>query len=211
MNAKGTLRRTLRMGCLLSGIVASAGATGCSTSTRVAPISPAVAFSAPRSDVEQGCSLEGMPRVIATHVVPRAGVSASVSGGRVWLRFETTHDPRVLVAVDTESLETVDDATPPVESAPGTTRGPVEVEVQDHRRLIAWTEGSVNDGLHVRAVTVRDDGSALGAPIDLGFQGSAIGRPAVAFDGDGRGVLAFVESNDIGFQLVVTRAACAAQ
>ena len=70
MNAKGTLR----VGCLLFGIVASAGATGCSTTTRVAPISPAVAFSAPRSDVEQGCSLEGMPRVVATHVVPRGGV-----------------------------------------------------------------------------------------------------------------------------------------
>lgn len=92
----------------------------------------------------------------------------------------------------------------------GTTHGPVEVEVQDHRRLVAWTEGSVNEGLHVRAVTVGDDGSALGTPIDLGFEGSAIGRPAVAFRDNGRGVLAFVESNEVGFQLVVTRSACAA-
>jgi hypothetical protein len=204
MNARGTLG----LGCLLVGLVA--GSTGCSTTARVAPISPAVAFSAPRSDVEQGCSLGGMPRVVATRVTPKDGVTAAVSGGRVWLRFATTRDARVLVAIDPETLEVVTDATPPVEAASTAPRGPVEVQVQDHRRLVAWTEGSLSDGRHVRAVTIGDEGTALGEPIDLGFEGSAIGRPAIAFDENGKGLLAFIESNDMGFQLVVTRAGCPA-
>jgi hypothetical protein len=206
MDSKGMLR----LGRLLFGLAAMGGTVGCSTTTAIAPASPAVAFSAPRSDVEQGCSLDGMPRVVATHLIPKAGVSASVSAGRVFLRFATTHDSRVLVAIDPETLDVVTDATPPVEAAPAATRGPVEVDLQDHRRLVAWTEGSMNDGLHVRAVTIGDEGNSLGSPIDLGFEGSAIGRPAVAFTEGGKGVLAFIESNDVGFQLVVTRAACAA-
>jgi hypothetical protein len=169
-----------------------------------------VAFGAARSDVEAGCSLDGMPRVVATHLIPKAGVTASVGAGRVWLRFATTRDPRVLVAIDPETLEVVTDATPPVETAQDRTQGPVVVDLQDHRRLVAWTEGSLSDGLHVRAVTVGDEGNAMGEPIDLGFEGSVVGRPAVAFTENGKGVLAFIESNDVGFQLVVTRSACAA-
>src|ERR1700722_6665576 len=200
MVSKGMLHSAV--GCLLFGLAAVTGTTGCSGTTTVAPASPAVAFGAPRSDVEQGCSLDGMPRVVATRVIPKAGVSAQVSGGRVWLRFSTTHDSRVLLALDPETLEVTDDATPPVESAPAATRGPVEVEVQDHRRLVAWTEGSMNEGLHVKAITIGDEGNAMGSAIDLGFQGSAIGRPAVAFNENGKGVLAFIESNETGFQLV---------
>jgi len=36
-----------------------------------------------------------------------------------------------------------------------------------------------------------------------------IGRPALAFGEHGKGVLAFIESNDVGFEVVVVRAACA--
>lgn len=206
MDGKGMLR----LGCLLFGLAATGGTTGCSTTTTLAEGSPEVAFGAARSDVEPGCSLDGTPRVVATRLIPKAGLTASVSAGRVWLRFATTHDSRVLLAIDPETLEVVTDATPPVETARAATLGPVEVEVQDHRRLVAWTEGSLSRGLHVRAVTIGDDGNALGSPIDLGFEGSAIGRPAVAFTESGKGVLAFIESNDVGFQLVVTRAACTA-
>ncbi len=206
MDSKGMLR----LGRLLFGFAAMGGTVGCSGTTAIAPASPAVAFGAARSDVEPGCSLDGMPRVVATHLAPKAGVTASVGGGRVWLRFATTRDPRVLVAIDPETLEVVTDATPPVETAPDVTQGPVVVKVQDHRRMVAWTEGSLSNGLRVRAVAVGDGGNAMGAPIDLGFEGSAIGRPAVAFTENGKGVLAFIESNDAGFQLVVTRSACAA-
>jgi len=57
---------------------------------------------------------------------------------------------------------------------------------------------------------VADQGMAVGTMIDLGFHGSAVGRPAVAFGEHGRGVLAFIESNEVGFEVVVVRAACAA-
>ncbi len=162
MNARGTLG----LGCLLVGLVATSAA--CSTTTRVAPVSPAVAFSASRSDVEQGCSIDGTPRVIATRVMPMRGITAAVSGGRVWLRFATVRDPRVLLAIDPETLDVVTDAAPPVEVAP-------------------------------------DEETALAANAPA-FEGSVFGRPAIAFDTNGKGVLAFIESNDTGFQVVVTRA-----
>jgi len=202
MNARGTLGV-----CLLVGLVAASA--GCSTTTRVAPVSPAVAFSASRSDVEQGCSIDGMPRVIARRVMPMRGITAAVSSDRVWLRFATVRDPRVLLAIDPETLDVVTDATRPVEVAPTTTRGAVELQLQDHGRVFAWTEGSLNDGQHVKAVTVSDEETALGADA-LGFEGSVFGRPAVAFDANGKGVLAFIESNDTGFQVVVARASCPA-
>jgi len=200
------------LGVVLFGLAVAGGALGCSSSTRVAtaPVSPAVAFGANTSDVDPGCSLDGMPQIIATHIAPRAGVSAVANGGRVWLRFATTRDPRVTVAIDPETLAVVDDAMAPVEAAPQSVRGPVEVDLPDHKHLVAWTAGSLDQGLHVKAVTVDDQGVALGAPLDLGYQGSAIGRPALAFTEEGKGVLAFIESNDAGFQLVVVRASCGA-
>jgi hypothetical protein len=201
------------LGVLLA-MATAGGALGCSATTAagssMGPVAPAVAFGASRSDVDPGCSLDGTPRIVATHIAPKAGVTATASGGRIWLRFATAHDPRVSVAIDPETLAVVDDVAEPVEVARDASRGPVEVEVQDHRRLVAWTEGSLEKGLHVRAVTVGDEGVAMGAAIDLGFEGSAIGRPAVAFIEDGRGVLAFIESNDAGFELVVVRAGCGA-
>ena len=195
---------------LLFGLAAAAGALGCSSTAHVAvgPVSPAVAFGANTSDVDPGCSLDGTPQIVATHIAPKAGVAAIASGGRVWLRFATTRDPRVSIALDPETLAVVDDVMAPVEAAPRATRGPVEVDLQDHRHLVAWTAGSLDQGLHVKAVTTDDEGIALGAPIDFGYQGSAIGRPAAAFTEDGKGVLAFIESNDAGFQLVVVRASC---
>lgn len=203
MNARGTLG----LGCLLVGLVATTA--GCSPTTTVSPVSPAVAFSASRSDVDQACSIAGMPRVIATRVMPMRGITAAVSDGNVWLRFATVHDPRVLLAIDPETLDVVTDATLPGEVAPTATRGAVEIQLQDHGLVFAWTEGSLNDGRHVKAVSVSDEETARGAD-GLGFEGSAVGRPAVAFEANGKGVLAFIESNETGFQVVVTRASCPA-
>jgi hypothetical protein len=42
----------------------------------------------------------------------------------------------------------------------------------------------------------------------VGYEGALIGRPAVAVNEEGQGVLAFVESNDGGFQVVATRLVC---
>lgn len=167
---------------------------------------PAVAFGAAVSDV-QSCTADGT-RVIATHVVPKAGVTAVAEGARIGLRFATTGNPRVAVALDPDTLQLLGGETPPVETASGASHGPVQTELSDHRRLVAWTEGSLESGMRVRATTLSPDGSS-DAPMDLRYHGSAVGQPAVAVTRAGNGVVAFIESNGDGFQLVVTHVTCA--
>jgi hypothetical protein len=149
-----------------------------------------------------------MPRVVATHVAPKDGVSAVAADGKIWLRFGTTHDPRVSLALDPASLEVIDAGEAPPLALTGAARGPVQVELEDHRHLVAWTEGSMDKGLSVKVATVSDDGIP-GVPADLGYEGSAIGQPAIAVTPAGAGIVAFIESNGAGFQVVVTRATCA--
>ena len=191
----------------------SSGAFGCSSTTSSAPArtaSPAVAFAAAATDISQSCTPDGMPRVLATHIVPGKGVQAVAEGATIGLRFATTGDPRVAVALDPESLQILGREAAPAEAASSASRGPVQVELPDHRRLVAWTEGTVETGLRVRATTVTADGASE-APLDLGYEGSAVGQPAVAVTRAGNGVIAFVESNGAGFQLVVTHLTCGAQ
>jgi len=186
----------------------SFGALGCSATTASAPThAPSLAFAASVSDVTQSCTPEGMPRVVASHVVPTAGVTAVAEGGRIALRYATTGSPRIAASLDPESLETVATGTP-VTLKPVGAQGPVDVELPDHRHLVAWTEGTVETGLRVRVRTVGADGTTE-APIDLGYEGTAIGQPAVAVTRSGNGVIAFVESNGAGFELVAVRMTCA--
>jgi hypothetical protein len=151
-----------------------------------------------------------MPRVIAKHVAPKAGVTATADRTHVWLRFATTKAPRVVERLAVDSLESsADEYAAPPEMGAGT--GPVYLSLSDDRRLVAWTDGTLEQGMHVKAVTVDADGVSVGQGIDLGYEGSAIGRPAVAVTPSGHGVLAFIESNGTGFQVVATRVSCAAQ
>jgi hypothetical protein len=187
----------------------SFGALGCSTTAGMAaaPRSPAVAFAASVSDVAQSCTPDGT-QVLATHVVPKAGVRAVASGDRIGLRFATNTNPNVAVALDPGTLQILGGETPPADAAPNASRGPVEVELTGHRHLVAWTEGSVEAGWRTEVATVGADGSSE-APVDFGYQGSAVGQPAVAVTRAGNGVVAFIESNGAGFQLVVTHVTCA--
>ncbi|HEX8794611.1 MAG TPA: hypothetical protein VF765_26880 [Polyangiaceae bacterium] len=195
----------------LVGAGALAALTGCSSTAQLArSASPTVAFGAEASDVPSGCSPEGMPRVIATHVAPKAGLTATQDGSHVWLRFATTKAPRVIEQLDVETLETGADANAgPPEGGSGS--GPVVLSLPDDRRFFAWTDGTLEQGMRVRGVTVGSDGVSVGEGIDLGYEGSAIGRPAVAITPSGRGVLAFIESNGAGFQVVATRVSCTAE
>lgn len=204
------MNRTALVALLASCL--SFGAFGCSSTTSVTPAraaSPAVAFAASATDISQSCTPDGMPRVLATHIVPTKGVQAVAEGATVGLRFATTGDPRVAVALDPESLQILGRETAPAETAPGASRGPVQVELPDHRSLVAWTEGTVETGLRVRAATLTADGASE-APFDLGYEGSAVGQPAVAVTRAGNGVIAFIESNGAGFHLVVTHLTCGA-
>ena len=192
----------------LVGAGALASVTGCSNAAQQArSASPTVAFEAPVGDMPSGCSPEGMPRVIAKHVAPQSGLTATADGPNVWLRFATTKAPRVVERLDVDSLETSTDTS----GAPpeiGATSGPLVLSLPDHRRFVAWTDGTLEGGMRVRGVTVDSDGAAVGQSLDLGFEGSAIGRPAVAVTQSGHGVLAFIESNGAGFQVVATRVSC---
>ena len=197
-----TLSATLAA-CFLSLSTAACSATTNAAATR----HPAVGFAASTTDLSGGCSLEGMPRIIATHVAPKAGVTATASGGHVWLRFATTRDPGVVVAVDPESLEVVDVGEPPPASAAPKAGQPVALDLQDHRQLVAWTEGNAEQGVSVKLAMATEDGSPSNM-VDLGYEGSAIGAPALASTPEGKGVVAFIESNGAGFHLVVTRVTC---
>jgi hypothetical protein len=83
----------------------------------------------------------------------------------------------------------------------------VAVDVEGGRRLIAWTHGSADDGRRVRMVTLGENG-VFGNPVDLAFEGGAIGRPAVGMTASGQGVLAVEESYGGGFRLVASRVVC---
>jgi hypothetical protein len=196
----------LALSALLVSVL-SLGALGCSTTAASVPTrSPAVAFGANVSDV-QSCTVDGT-QVIATHVVPKAGVTAVAEGARIGLRFATTGNAHVAVAVDPGTLQMLGGETAPAETAASGSQGPVQTELPDHRRLVAWTDGSIEGGMRVRATTVSPDGSS-DAPLDLRYEGSAVGQPAVAVTRAGNGVVAFIESNGDGFQLVATHVTCA--
>jgi hypothetical protein len=157
-----------------------------------------------------------MPRVLASHVMPMAGVNAETDGSRVWVRFATKGDPRAALKIDPATLDVEDeDGMAPegvhVAAETQTKRiasGPVSVGLEDGRQLVAWTDGSRYAGMRVQGITLAQGGSQVGAPIELGFEGSAIGRPAIAMTESGRGLLAFEESNGSGFHLVVARVTC---
>ncbi|HEY3819235.1 MAG TPA: hypothetical protein VGL81_18830 [Polyangiaceae bacterium] len=193
---------------LLIGTGLFATLAGCSTAApKPAIASPTVAFGAATSDVPSECGLQGAPRVLAKNVAPMAGVTATAQGQHVWLRYTTTRSPRVAEKLDLTSLDAiVDDETPPPEDTLPT--GPVVVGRPDRQRLVAWTEGTLYRGLHVKAATLDASSGAVGEPIDLGYQGSAFGYPAAAVTRAGEGVLAFIESNGTGFQIVAMRVVC---
>jgi hypothetical protein len=199
---------TTTLSVALAACFLSLSTAACSTTTPGTPSRhPAVGFAATATDLSSGCSLEGMPRVIATHVAPKAGVIATQADGHVWLRFATNRNPSVTLAIDPESLEVQDVGEPPM-AAPAPKPGQaVSVDLEDHHRIVAWTEGSAEQGLSVKLAAVTDDGSPSNA-VDLGYEGSAIGAPALAATPDGKGVVAFMESTGAGFHLVVTRVTC---
>jgi hypothetical protein len=188
---------------------------GCSASTTSR--SPAVAFGASASDIASvgtnggtrvQCALQGEPRVVATRVSPTAGVKATSMAYRVWLHYGTKAHADTTVAIAPESLEIVADHVPPPPAALDRPAHSVEVATEDGRHLVAWTQGEVFPGSN----DVRTASTGLGSsdPVDLGYQGSAVGDPAVAVTSAGSGVVAFIESNGEGFQLVAMRVSCSA-
>ena len=196
-------------GGLVLGVVLGSGGVGCVLTPRVAPAgAPTVAFGASDADVSfPSCTPDGMPRVVATHVVPMNRISAVADGDRIGLRFSTTQTPLDAVTLDARTLDVVEERAPPDYLAPSEPGEPVRVELSDRRHLVVWMSGTIETGLSVQAVTVGAGGSPS-TPVQLGYEGSAIGDPTVAVTDDGDGVIAFIESSGAGFQLVATHMKC---
>ena len=180
----------------------------CANAPRPPPREPASALAADACDRTSGATPEET-HVVATHVVPKGGVRVVADGDRLGLRFATAGNHGVALALDPVTLQVLGGETPPVETPSSAAPARQHIELPDHRRLVAWTEGSLETGYRVRATVLSLDGS-IAVPTDLGDEGSVVGQPAVAVTPAGDGVVAFIESNDDGFQLVVRRVCGAA-
>jgi hypothetical protein len=144
------------------------------------------------------------------------------------LRFAAQgNTPHVALALDPQSLEElgVAESMPPAPASKddlaragrvaetsdrGPSQGPVFVQVDSQRSVLAWTDGSIYAGMDVHVMTVGHDGIPLSAPITIAHEGSAMGQPAVAVGTSGRGVVAFLDSGDRGFRVVAASLDCRA-
>jgi len=213
--------------------VAAVPSTGCASSTTIPVKSPAtlvVRVATSERPFVPACRVDGSTRVLATKVSPSAGVEAKADSSRVVLRFSHTRNARrSALSVDPESLDAVEESDvsfPKLEHAadPGRsilTRhavsweagelrvdGPIVASVDSDRSVWAWTTGSIHSGLDVRVSTVGEHGRPLGGPVTLAHEGSAIGLPSVAVTPSGRGVIAFLDSDERGFRLVAASVDC---
>jgi hypothetical protein len=87
----------------------------------------------------------------------------------------------------------------------------IVAKVDSGRWLRASVEGSIYTGFDVLVGTVGRDGEPIGDWVALSHEGNAMNlRPALAVGPSGRGVVAFVESNEPGFQVVASAIDCGA-
>ena len=77
------------------------------------------------------------------------------------------------------------------------------------RFVMAWSEGTPTH--QVRAITLKADGSASGAPMALSAAGVNAGQPQIAVGPDGRGVVAFLAAKGKAYELHATPVACSAK
>jgi hypothetical protein len=220
------------------GAAATVIGVGCATRTSAAR-APSVDLEG-LAPAPSACVIQGAPRVVATRAMPPAGIDAQADSSHVWLRFAQKANWPLALAVDPETLNILGasdptgpvpdsqpvevpvawrvDRTDPLEGASlfavssrqRRDSAPSFVRLDAHRSVIAWTEGSIERGLDVRVLTVGDDGVPIGIPVAPAHEGSAIGVPRLAFADSGRGVVAFLESNGSGFQVVAASLDCGA-
>jgi hypothetical protein len=73
--------------------------------------------------------------------------------------------------------------------------------------LLTWTEGAIS-AHEVRAVTLANDGSPMGAPLTISNEGVNAGQGQAAIDLDGYGLVAFLQGGGGVFQIAATPIAC---
>ncbi len=75
------------------------------------------------------------------------------------------------------------------------------------RLLLVWTEGPVASH-QVRAQTLSAKGQPLGSPLLVSAEGVNAGQGQAAVSSDGNGLVVFLASNGVGFEVVATPIAC---
>jgi hypothetical protein len=142
-------------------------------------------------DAVDGTELEG-PRLVDE----RDQRGESLAGEQV--------APRLLQASAPEALSPEHLARWPSDEQ----REPGVARVDSERWVLVRSAGSINTGMDVRVQTADRHGAPIGAPITLASDGRAFGAPAVAIGASGRGVVAFLQSGDHGFELVAASLDC---
>jgi hypothetical protein len=84
---------------------------------------------------------------------------------------------------------------------------PAITAISGGRFLLVWTEGPMS-GHDVRALTLSSEGKPLGAPLVISNVGVNAGQGQAAVTPSGRGVVAFLESSESGFQIGATPITC---
>lgn len=122
--------------------------------------------------------------------------SADVPWRLRWVRFKSGEVP----------------SKPSLFTPPGDARGeqamaPSITAVPGKRFLLVWTEGPATQH-EVRAITLSEDGTALGAPLVLSSSGVNAGQGQAAITSAGRGVVAFLESSEDHFKVAAAAITC---
>jgi hypothetical protein len=73
--------------------------------------------------------------------------------------------------------------------------------------LLTWTDGAMS-AHDVRALTLANDGTPLGTPLAVSSENVNAGQSQAAVALDGRGVVAFLQSNAGAFQIAATPIVC---
>jgi len=73
--------------------------------------------------------------------------------------------------------------------------------------LLSWTEGAIS-AHDVRALTLANDGTSIGAPLALSNEGVNAGQGQAAIDLEGHGLVAFLQGGGGVFQVAATPITC---
>ncbi len=212
------MRPTILVCLEIAAVLAAAPIVlGCASGPTARATAPVLAFAATDNDIAPGGCAIGSPSVLATSAAPPVGLSARAGSQVVWIAFAPTMQERATLSVDPTSLRILGSVQG---SAPGGEndrdvdpssmgqRNSVFVWLAGGRSIQAWTEGSTETKFNVRVRTLDRAGEPLDSPVSVQHEGSAFGAPALAMNSSGHGLLAFIESNGRGFQLVAAPLDC---
>jgi hypothetical protein len=97
--------------------------------------------------------------------------------------------------------------TPPPGGKGEQAMSPSIAALPGNRFLFVWSEGPPSRH-NVRAVTLSDQGKPLGRPLEISKEGTNAGQGQASVTASGKGVVAFLQSTETGFELAATPIGC---